>query len=267
MTNKKDFGYAKKATTAIWHEQPSQHNPYAAEKCRLHGYDVVELSKQKNFADVLLLMFKGELPDQSDSQLFNSLLIALISPGPRHPATRAVMTAGISKTNTPHILPIGLMVLGGEYNGAADVEKTMQFIKRNRDTAIADFCKQNPQAPKPEQQNDWRPYPGIGSAYGSIEPVTVELATYMATLPSSGENMAWLQQLISHLADPQVNWLAIGLFSAVMLDLDIAPREGGGLFQLLSAPGLLAHGLEQTHKPIKSMPFLDDDQYELTENN
>ncbi|MFT4926875.1 MAG: citrate synthase [Phenylobacterium sp.] len=262
-TDDKNFGYAKKATTAIWHEEPTIANPYVASECRLHGYNMLELCKHKSFAEVLFLLFKGELPNPQQSELLEALLVAFINPGPRHPATRAAMTAGISKTNTPHILPIGLMVLGGQKNGSADVEQTMHFIKKHHDSPIDDFIEQNPMAPLPDDGQDWAPYPGVGSTYADIDPFTLDLANHFASLEGSAKSFLWLQQLIDKIDHPQVGWRSTGLFAAILLDLGIPAREGNALFQLISAPGLAAHGLEQTHKPIASMPFLDDNQYVL----
>ena len=58
-----------------------------------------------------------------------------------------------------------------------------------------------------------------------------------------------------------MGWLSPGICAAVFLDLGFAPREGAGLFQLICAPGLLAHGLELADKPINSLPFLDEEKY------
>ena len=265
MSEDEKFGYAEKPATQIWRETPSDNN-WVASQHQLCGYDIVQLSQKKSFADVLLLMFKGELPAEHESKLFNALMIAFINPGPRHPATRASMAAGIGKTNTPHILPIGMMVMGGEYNGAADVEKTMHFIASHQGESAIQLCQQTALSQKTtlsqqkEQQEVWRPYPGIGSTYGSRHLVASDLADAFASMAGVGPSFLWMQQMVNCIDDPTVGWLPVGLFSAIMLDLGIAPREGGSLYQLLSAPGILAHGLEQTHKPITAMPLPDDDK-------
>ncbi len=262
-TTDKNFGYAKKTSTAIWYEKPSDNNPYVAQERRLHGYNMLELCQNSSFAEVFLLLFKGELPTPQQSTLFDNMMIAFISPGVRHPATRAAMTAGISKTNTPHLLPVGLMVLGGEQSGSADVEQTMHFIKQHQHTEVSSFINQNPMTKPHDDGQDWLPYPGIGSTYGSKDLITDELANHFSNFAATAQAFNWVTQLIEKINQPQISWLSTGLFAALLLDLGIPPREGGTLFQLISAPGLAAHALEQTHKPISSMPFLDDDQYVL----
>ncbi len=259
----KNFGHAQKPSTNIWYEKPSDNNPYVAQERRLHGYNMLTLCQQKSFTEVLFLLFKGELPSPSQNRLFELLMVAFINPGPRHPATRAAMTAGISKTNTPHILPVGLMVLGGQQNGAMDVEQTMGFIKSHQHQNVADFIHQQPMKTAPADGQDWHPYPGLGSSFGSHDLISAQLAHVFAKLPS-GQAFNWMQQLIKQIDHPNVNWLPVGLFAAILLDLAFAPREGGTLYQLFGAPGVAAHGLEQTHKPLTSMPLLDDDHYVLS---
>ncbi|MCI5121070.1 MAG: citrate synthase, partial [Candidatus Electrothrix sp. AUS4] len=83
--------FAKRTITQLWQEEPLAENPYLATICRCHGYDILELANKRSFIDVLFLLFQGELPDRTQGELLEVLMIALINPGPRHPATRASM--------------------------------------------------------------------------------------------------------------------------------------------------------------------------------
>ena len=60
----------------------------------------------------------------------------------------------------------------------------------------------------------------------------------------------------------QQGWLLPGLAAAVGKTLGLGARETLGLFQLAIAPGVMAHGMEQTHQPISSNPLLRDEQYD-----
>lgn len=122
---KRDIKFAAKTVTRIWDEQPEEQNPYLAKHCRCHGYDLLELMQKCTFSEVMFLLFRGELPSKEQARLLDALLVAFINPGPRHPATRAAMNAGVSKTKAPHILPIALSVLGGRYLGGEEVEAAM----------------------------------------------------------------------------------------------------------------------------------------------
>lgn len=124
--------FVDKTLTKIWQEQASDDNPYIASSAHCHGYDIFELMKKRSFIDVLFLMFRGELPNKNDSELLESLMIGLINPGPRHPATRAAMNVGVGKSDVNNILPIGSAVLGGELLGGLAVEAAMRFYRKNQ---------------------------------------------------------------------------------------------------------------------------------------
>lgn len=259
--NDNNFGYSKKISTTICYEKPSTTNPYIAESISLHGYDLFELTQKKSFLEVLLLLNTGSLPSSKDVELLNALMIGLINLGPRNPAIRAAMTAGISKTNVAHILPIGLMVLGGSYNGANEVEKSMQFIQKNLKSPPEEVAKALSQKHSSKDKEN-SICPGIGSTFGGKDLITCKLAEHIGNLSAVNKAFNWLNKLINSMDDDTLNWRPSGLAAAVLLDLGIAPREGAALYQLICSPGIIAHGLEQTHKPVRSMPFLEDSQYD-----
>jgi citrate synthase len=252
--------FAERITTRIWYEQPSPTNPYIAERCFCHGYDLLDLVRGRSFADVLYLLLRGELPEPEAARLLEAVLIALMNPGPRHPATRAAMLAGIGKTDPVHILPIALMVLGGE-TGATEVAASMHFIRRHGREAPAQVADRLLADGERPAEGDWRIAPGFGTHFGSIDSIPQLLARSLIELPASGGALRWGQAFCDHLSRDGVGWLATGVAAAAFLDLGFHPRIGAVLFQLASAPGLLAHGLELANKPITAMPFMDQEHY------
>ena len=133
--------FAEKLTTLIWQEVPSERNPYSAVTCHCHGYDIAELIEKCTFIDVLYLLFRGELPNREQAKLLQQLMVALINPGPRHPATRAAMIAGAGKTDLSHLLPISLSILGGQHRGAGGIEETIHFFRKNSRKNPIEICQ------------------------------------------------------------------------------------------------------------------------------
>ena len=254
------LSFSAKISTKIWHEQPCPQNPYLTERCRLHGYDIFDLAEQKSFIEVLYLLFRGELPDRNQAMLLEQLMIMLITPGPRHPASRAAMTAGISKTSAVNILPIGLMALSGEHLGAAEVEKSMKFLQSNLANNPQNLAKKLLSESECPDEGDWHIVPGFGSRFGDVDPIPNQFAQRLNKL-NAGEAIKWGNTFASCLESVRMGWLSTGIAAAILSDLKMAPREGAGLFQLISAPGLLAQGMEQTHKPVTDMPFVKDENY------
>ncbi|WP_159084171.1 citrate synthase family protein [Saccharobesus litoralis] len=262
---KRDFVYAGKAQTSIFLEKPSDTNPYISQTNYLQGYNLKDLVAKKSFSETLLLMFTGELPNQSQAKLLERLMIALIDLGPRHPAVKASMVAGVSKTNAEHLLPIGLSVLGGEANGANEVAACVDFLTQSYQLPPKEVAAKLLEELEPKDiQGEVHICPGFGNQYGSIDEMAVSLVNAVfcdQQLNQSFKFYSWVKTFCLALAPANFSWLKTGLAATVFCELGIPARESIGLFQLLCAPGIFAHGVEQTHKPITAMPILKDEQH------
>lgn len=260
MTQKKKLGFSKTIKSRICQEIPSDTNPYIANERLISGYNIEELANKISLIDSIYLLFKGELPNEINSKLLNNLFISLINLGPRHPAIRASMTAGISKTKAEHLLPIGLMTLGGDKGGASEVESSYVFIQNSLDK---NPCLVATQLIGNHTDLHSHIAPGFGSTYGDIDPILTRIATQLANIKPESLIFKWCLQFINEIAKYNAGWLVSGLAAAVFLELEMGKRESVGLFQLACAPGLLAHAMEQTHRPITDMPLLEDENYVL----
>lgn len=261
---KRDIAFATKTQTRIWREIPAEDNPYLAQKCLCHGYDILELAGKRDFVEVLFLLFIGELPSPEQRNLLNTLMVCLINPGPRHPAGRASMLAGVGKTDPAHILPIGLSVLGGEHGGGKEVSAAMEFLRKQTakppQQVLAELlpgCKEIP--------GDKRIAPGFGTLFGDIDPMAGQIANLLSDLPSSGKTLGWAREFAGLLAPLGMGLLTSAVAAAVFCDLGFPYRAGAGLFQLIAGPGLLAHGLELANKPLTAMPFLDEEHFIISD--
>ena len=267
MTNRHDTvrrrseTFTQRPASRIWEELPAPENPYAAAGARCHGYDLLELMTKRSFVDVLYLLFQGELPSPEQAQLLEQLMIALINPGPRHPATRAAMCAGVGKTDSGQILPIALTTLSGAHLGAAEIEASMRFLRGELKNDPAATALTLLARVRPPAEGDWHLVPGFGCRFGGIDPLATRQARILAELPAAGKCLSWGNAFAQVLMEQGQGWLAPGLAAAVFADLGFQPRFGPGLFQLLTAPGLLAHGLEMANKPLTALPFIKDEDY------
>jgi citrate synthase len=253
--------FARRTVTRIWQEEVSDENPYLATSCRCFGYDLLELMGRRSFVDVLYLLFRGELPNREQAKLLEGLMIALINPGPRHPATRAAMIAGVGKTDPVHILPIALSILGGSHSGAGSIEEGIRFFRNQIKTEPKVVAHKIIAEMNPPTEGDWHPVPGFGSRFGGVDPISFQIAERLRDLSGIGKALAWGVVFAEELRPHGVGWLMTGVAAAVFSDLGIHPRMGGGFYQLLSAPGLLAHGMEFANKPITAIPFPSDENY------
>jgi citrate synthase len=254
--------FVAKARTKIWHEIPDADHQYLATAACCFGYSQEELlEKGYGITDMLFLLTQGELPGAPQRKLLDALGVALSNPGPRHPATRAAMEAAVSKTRPRHLLPISLMVLGGDH-AAGGVEPAMRFLRLNRKREPEKlFASTLETYDGPDGDVEFLPgfgphYEAREALYGNLGRVIKRKFTEL-NLPF----LDWSLKMDELLRGTSCALRSPGLAAAVLLDLGFHPRSGVALYQYLSAPGLIAHGIEMSNQPITSMPFVADENY------
>lgn len=258
--------FADRVESRIWLERPSPENPYIAAEAFCHGYDLRELLVSCSYWEYIYLLFTGRRCEAPQLTLLEKLGIALANPGPRHPATRAVIAAAVSKTDATHVLPLGLSVLSGAYLGAEEVGASMSFLRRRlKRDPIAEAALAI-QASPPAEGGDLRPAPGFGTRFNGIDLLAADLGKRLTGLPGAAAALIWSATFAGELQRlEQGSWLMPGIAAAAFLDLGFHPKWGPGLFQWLSAPGLLAHAAEMSNKPLTALPFIDDSRYFIDE--
>lgn len=255
--------FVTRTATKIWYEKPDPNNPYIASQCFCHGYNLYDLLEKRSFVDTLYLLFRGQLPNKNQSKLLETLLVAMINPGPRHPATRAAMNAGNGKSDIAYILPIGLAALSGPYLGGIEVTNSMRFITRNLQKKPQDVASQLLANKIKPVNGDWHIAAGFGSRFNCIDIIPNKIAEILVEIPGSNKALSWGSYFVSAILEHNLGWLNTGVTAAVLVDLGFPPRAGAGIFQLMSAPGILAHASEVTNKPRTAMPFIDQNHYHI----
>ncbi len=254
----KGDAFTQRVPTNIWKEQGSPSNPYIATKAYCYGYDFDEVIDQLSYVDSLYLMLTGNLPTSEQSSLLELCLKLFMTPGPRHPATRAAMNAGIGRTHVTHILPISLSVLSADYLGSTEVGNAMKFIQQHKNKDAKTFIESGEIAIDHSSPN---PIPGFGTIYNGLDQRTLKFVSKVQSLNCEFSHFNWSQSFVLGLVKYRLSWLPTGLAAALFLDLQLDYRTGTCLFQMMQSPGLIAHGVEKANKPLTDMPFVNEDNY------
>ena len=260
--------FSKKASTSIWKEDADESNPYLVSKTHLRGYSFDEITEQCDFIDTFYLLFLGDLPDKNQKQLLQLLLTTFISQSPRHPASRSAMSLGGGKTFLSTFFPISLGIAGGEYLGGRQVQLCMQLIQDNHHTRPPEWLEEQQSTLDLADKSllaEGRIIYGFGQQFGEIDPYATRLAKKFLGKSFSGPHLIWCAELVDQLKSYDIGWLQTGIVAAVLSDLGLPSYAGAGLFQLIQAPGLLAHGLEAYPKSRTEFPFVSDEDYRIVD--
>ncbi len=259
---RRSIKFCEKVSTAIWKETPNADNPYHVDEARCHGYEHLALANNKSFSEVLFLLFRRELPSPEQLKVFDTLLVSVIHPGPRHAATRAAMNAAVSKTTVSHILPVSLSVMSGEWQGSHEISLAAGFIRKNRWTPAEEVAAQRLEDMGDSvAEGDITVAPGFGTVFGTADPYARKLAENILALNAELPRTAWASELSDALSKADCGWRISGLFAAVMLDLGFNPYQAELIYQIASAPGIAAQASEKASRPLTDMPFLADENY------
>ena len=258
--------YVTEIPTQITLEEAHADNPFHTENMYIFGYEHTDLMENKDFLDMTFLMLQGELPTSEQKRGCEKLMCCLINPGPRHPASRAAMNAGVARTKMQHVLPLSLLVASGSYMGSEDVFNAMRFLYKSIDDPAESVANKAIETAQFDCQENPQIAAGFGSYYGGIDTYAAKLANYLEQYNPQGQYFSYAKSLINNWQHLNAGWLLSGLTASVLCDLGFEPKQGHLIFQLAIAPGLAAHGAEKSKKPVTDMPFVSEQNYFIDES-
>lgn len=251
--------------TRIWREVPEPADPFAVRTAQCHGYDVYgELVGRASWAEMMLLLWRGERPAPADARLLDALAVALANGGPRDPAVHAAMCGAVGGSPAAACLMAALGVGAGRLAGGQEVALAVQAWQRcGTDAAAWQTMLARPVA---EVESIWpaaEHAPGF-EAYGErCAGIVVQALAALAAI-SPGPHLRWLQAHRETLEARAGRPLAMaGVAAAALADLQLDAAQADMLWLLLRLPGAAAHALEQ-RLAYKRFPFF---AHEITDEH
>lgn len=244
--------------TRIWREEPEPDNPFATRAAFCRGYDVFgQMVGNARWVEMLVLLFRDELPGEAELDMLEALAVALANPGPRDPSIHAAMCGGVGGSSAAASLIAALSVGAGRYRGAHEVFDAMgawEACGTDLD-AWGEYARRDTLE---DPVDTWprREHPPGFDPHGVSTPTSVRrsLETLVRICPSP--RLSWLESQRRALEQAVGLPLDIGgIAAAAFSDLGFAPNEGEMLYLLLRLPGAAAHALEQESYGHKKFPF------------
>lgn len=243
--------------SAIWREEAEADNPFAARAAYCRGYDVYgEMLGQARWVEMLYLLFMPEPPTPAQTELLESLALALANPGPRDPAVHAAMCGGVCGSTAASSLMAALAVGAGQLAGAREVFTAASGwascgtnLDAWRDWFAGPFELSGGIWPAAEHIPGFDPH-GVTTATPVKQTLTC-LANYAA-----GPYLPWLLRHLPELEAAAGRPLSLtGVAAAALAELGFNPEQSEMLYLLLRLPGAAAHALEQQPLGYKKFPF------------
>ncbi|PTQ88855.1 citrate/2-methylcitrate synthase [Agitococcus lubricus] len=246
--------------SAIWHEEAAPDNPFVAQACYCHGYDVYgDVIQHATWAEYWLLLLTGQQPNKRQAQLLEKLALIFANVGIRDASTRAAMNAGVSGATHAAILMAALGVGSGQYGGSQEVYLLMQRWHHCQQLPVGDWHQQlTAPATIKDTADIW---PTIDHIMG-FDPhqtqasLPVQQSLQLLSSLSTNAALPYLSQHLQQLENTVGYGLAFtSLAAATCHDLGLTPDQGALLYLILRLPGAAVHALEQQQLGWRKFPF------------
>ncbi|MBT1073004.1 citryl-CoA lyase [Pelotalea chapellei] len=243
--------------TRIWLEEPEPDNVFATKAAYCYGYDVYGgMLGQARWVEMLYVLFRGEAPTSAQTELLETVAVALANPGPRDPSVHAAMCGGVGGSTAASCLIAALAVGAGQVAGGHEVFLAMESW--NSCGTDIDAWQRLLTAPADDMTSIWpkSEHPPGFDPNGISTPTIVKQTLACLAGISIGTRLPWLAKNRSNLEAMVNRPLALsGVAAATFSDLGFTSGQGEMLHLLLRLPGAAAHALEQWQIGHKKFPF------------
>ena len=228
---------------------------------QVRGYPIHYLMDKITFGEAVYLLLKGELPDEKEKRMIETILVSSIDHGPTPPSVIAART--VASTGSPLNASIAAGILAiYKYHGGA-IEDAMKFfydgVEKGGDYTIA---LQKVKQAKEQKRKIF----GFGHRYHTKDPRTDKLFKIAEETGIKGKHIEFALHTKNALKEVLNKELPInvdGAIAAVLCEMNFPSEIGNAFFIISRLPGLIAHINEEKtrEKPMRKI-YLDLFEYD-----
>lgn len=221
------------------------------------GYRQEDLIGNVPFSNVIFLLLKGKLPDNSEAKMLDAILTSSIDHGVTPPtalAARIVASAGVP---LPTAVSAGLLAVGDVHGGAIEESARLlqEWVTKGEPVKTAIellvFLKSKEKR-----------MPGIGHRIHTCDPRTQKLFSIANELKIAGQHVSLMKAVETEINKGLTKPLPInvdGAIAAIISDMGFDWRLGKAFFLLGRVAGLVAHVYEEQtrEKPMRPICTVD----------
>ena len=230
----------------------------------IKGYPIGDLIGNLTFAEMVFLVFKGELPNEKESKLINALLCTVSVPQP--PSSPFQISARSIIAGNPEVIPgiIGTLLSVGKYIGRASDEAGEMVVEglkamKERGLSIEETAKQIVE----DYTSQGKRIPGLGHPIHKImDPRAKRLRDYAEQIDYVGQHTllydAIYKEVLQRRGGRPIALNCDAYCATLLLDLGFSKLSLTPLLLLSVLPGAIASCIEEIeeNRPVKGLPRL-----------
>lgn len=222
---------------------------------RYRGYAIDELIGRANFAQMIWLMTRGELPSREQAELLDIALMSAVDHGPQAPSiaiARMAATCGVGLNNA---MASAMNVLGDVHGGAGEQAVEVYYAIADRVDDGVSIEEAVAREVDGYISTKGKFLPGFGHRFHPIDPRSPRLLKMVDAAADkgavSGRFAAIGRQIEAEIENRKGKKIPInidGATAVIYAELGFPAPLARGLFCLSRSVGILAHAWEQTEQ-------------------
>ncbi len=227
-------------------------------KISVRGYKLDELMGKISFAQLIYLLFKGELPDSNTGKLIEAILVSSIDHGTTPPSTLSAITVASTGAPLNAALAAGILAIA-EFHGGA-IEECMHILqlamKKVKDENLSPAAAAQNIISEYRRQN--KRLSGFGHRLHTDDPRTKKLFRLAEEYGFTKKYVPLARVLEAEMEKTFQKKLPLnvdGAIATLLCEMDFDPLLANAFFIIARVPGLVAHIYEEKtrYKPMRQI--------------
>lgn len=227
-------------------------------KISVRGYKLDDLMGQVNYAQMVYLLLKGEMPSEKTGKMIEAILVSSVDHGTTPPSVLSAIT--VASTGAPLNAAIAAGVLSiSRFHGGA-IEECMHILQQGMDLVRNEGLTFEDSARKiiDDYKAINKRLSGFGHRIHTNDPRTKKLFLLAEEYGVAGDFTKMAMAFVAMLKEASGKELPLnvdGAIAALLCDMDFDPALANAFFITARIPGLVAHIYEEKkrYKPMRKI--------------
>lgn len=227
-------------------------------KISIRGYPLADLLGKVSYAQMVYLLFKGELPEENLGKMIDAILVSSVDHGTTPPSALSAITVASTGAALNASVAAGILAISQYHGGAIEecmhiLNKAMNFKKEKK----CDFSEAARHIIS-EYRSTKQRLSGFGHRLHTDDPRTKQLFQLANELSIAADYVTLARQFEGELEISLGKKLPLnvdGAIAALLCEMDFDVIFANAFFMIARVPGLVAHVYEEKtrYKPMRKI--------------
>jgi len=227
-------------------------------KISVRGYPIDKLLGEVSFAQMVYLLFKGELPEDNIGKMIDAILVSSVDHGTTPPSALSAITVASTGAALNSSVAAGILAISQFHGGA--IEECMRILMKAMAYKKENNCSSAEAANQiiAEYRSSKKRLSGFGHRLHTDDPRTKKLFLMADELKITGDFIELEKEFESELEKSLGKKLPInvdGAIAALLCEMEFDVTFANAFFMIARVPGLVAHIYEEKtrYKPMRKI--------------